>query len=86
MSFYNKAELEQFLKPDIVKQNYYDLLEDLWPHLLNIGMSFVVKRAENGEIVGTTINYDAHDEPHVEVNSRLSTIFEFLEFIEAPIV
>lgn len=47
-------------------------------------MSFIVKD-ETNRSVGVAINFDANDEPQVIVPLKLSPIFEFLEFLEAPV-
>ncbi|KAL5282405.1 hypothetical protein ACFFRR_005517 [Megaselia abdita] len=37
------------------------------------------------EIIGTSLNFDARDEPEVEIKSKLSVIFDFLEHVEGHI-
>lgn len=39
----------------------------------------------NGETIGVALNFDAHDEPAVEITSKLVVVFDFLEHIEGPI-
>lgn len=46
--------------------------------------SFVVKN-ETGLAVACALTFDVHDEPPVEISSKLSIVFDFLEFIEGPI-
>lgn len=38
-----------------------------------------------GKIIGTALNFDARDEPEVNVTSKLIIVFDFLEFVEGPI-
>lgn len=83
-SFYQKADLEQWIVSEISEADYSELLNALWEPLLEKNLSFVVKN-ESGKIVGVALNFDARDEPEVEIKSRLTVIFEFLESIEGPI-
>ncbi|XP_059218754.1 beta-alanyl-bioamine nonribosomal peptide synthetase ebony isoform X1 [Stomoxys calcitrans] len=84
-SFYGKADLEQWLKPDILRTDYSDLLSDIWNDLVEKDLSFVVKDKNTNRIIGTALNFDARNEPEVEVKSKLIIVFEFLEFVEGPI-
>lgn len=83
-SFYEKADLEQWLKPDIHREDYKDLTDKLWEPLVQKNLSFIVKDTQ-GEPVGVALNFDAHDEPVVEITSKLVIVFDFLEFLEGPI-
>lgn len=83
-SFYEKADIEQFIKDDILRTDYADILEAIWEVLVDKDLSFVIKDA-SGRSVGVALNFDARDEPEVQVNSKLIVIFEFLEFLEGPI-
>ncbi|XP_058061317.1 beta-alanyl-bioamine nonribosomal peptide synthetase ebony [Anopheles bellator] len=83
-SFFEKADLEQWLKPQIFETDYRDILEDIWPVLIEKGLSFIVKD-HTGRSVGVSLNFDARDEPEVTVTSKLLIVFEFLEFVEGPI-
>ncbi|KAL5282404.1 hypothetical protein ACFFRR_005516 [Megaselia abdita] len=84
-SFYGKAELEMLLKPDIHRQDYCDVIDDIWEVLVDKGLSFLVKDMNSQEIIGTSLNFDARDEPEVEIKSKLSVIFDFLEHVEGHI-
>lgn len=42
-SFYEKAELEQFLKHEIKPDDYAQCIDCLWPALLNANLSIVLK-------------------------------------------
>lgn len=55
----------------------------LWDTLKTQNISFVVKTGN--KILGVALNTDARDEPEIEINSKLTIILEFLEFIEGPI-
>jgi hypothetical protein len=83
-SFYEKADLEQWLKPDIHRSDYKDLTDRLWEPLIQKDLSFIVK-AERGEPAGIALNFDANDEPPVEIASKLAIVFDFLEYLEGPI-
>nr|CAH7759240.1 unnamed protein product [Callosobruchus chinensis] len=83
-SFYHKADLEQWILSDISESDYKELVDALWEPLVEKNLSFIVK-SETGKIVGVALNFDARDEPEVEIKSRLTVIFEFLEAIEAPV-
>ncbi|KAL1137996.1 hypothetical protein AAG570_009691, partial [Ranatra chinensis] len=83
-SFYEKADLERWIEPPILKEDYTDLLDKLWEPLVEKNLSFVVK-SEVDEVVGVTMNFDAHDEPEVNISSRLLIVFNFLEYLEGPI-
>nr|BDT05249.1 ebony protein [Gryllus bimaculatus] len=83
-SFYEKADLEQWLMPDIQRSDYVELLDKLWIPLVEKELSFAVK-SENGDIVGVAFNFDAYDEPPVEIDSKLNIIFDFLEYLEGPV-
>lgn len=83
-SFYEKADLENWLKPNILYTDYGDLFESIFEALIEKGLSFIVTDA-SGRMVGVSLNLDAHDEPQVEITSQLVKVFEFLEFVEGPI-
>lgn len=83
-SFYQKADLEQWIISYISESDYKELVDALWEPLLEKNLSFIVK-SETGKIVGVALNFDAHDEPEVEIKSKLTVIFEFLESIEGPV-
>ncbi|XP_015606701.1 uncharacterized protein LOC107273239 [Cephus cinctus] len=83
-SFYSKADLEYWLMPDISREDYSDLMIKMWEPLVEKGFSFVIKSLE-GEAIGVALNFDARDEPEVMINSKLTIIFEFLEYLEGPI-
>ncbi|XP_053946246.1 beta-alanyl-bioamine nonribosomal peptide synthetase ebony [Anastrepha ludens] len=84
-SFYGKADLEQWLKPDIFPNDYSDLINDMWDVLVEKNLSLVVRDRRTNRIIGTALNFDARAEPEVEVKSNLIIVFEFLEFVEGPI-
>lgn len=83
-SFYQKADLEQWIVSYISEADYTELMDALWKPLLEKGLSFVAK-TEDGKVVGVALNFDARDEPEVQITSKLEVIFEFLEFIEGPV-
>ncbi|XP_049778766.1 zwittermicin A synthase ZmaJ isoform X1 [Schistocerca cancellata] len=83
-SFYEKADLEQWLVPRIPRSDYENLVDALWQPLVEKNFSFIVEN-ENGEPVGVAFNFDAHDEPPVEIHSDLLIVFDFLEYLEGPL-
>lgn len=83
-SFYEKADLEQWIKQDISIDDYDKLIHKAWDALIEKDLSFVVCD-KNGELIAVALNFDAHDEPEIEIHSRIAVILEFLEFIEAPV-
>lgn len=84
-SFYEKADLEMWLKPAIIKEHYSEMIEGGWQDLLQKDLSFVVRRESDGLLLGVSLNFDARDEPAPELKNELVTIFEFLEFLEEPV-
>ncbi|XP_017781120.1 PREDICTED: uncharacterized protein LOC108565946 [Nicrophorus vespilloides] len=84
-SFYQKGDLEQWLKPDIYEFEYLELMGKFWAPLVEKDLSFVVISTKTGNVIGVSLNFDALDEPKVEITSKLVVIFEFLETIEGPI-
>lgn len=83
-SFFEKADIEQFIKNDILRTDYADILEAIWEVLVEKDLSFIIKDADDRS-VGVALNFDARDEPEVQVHSKLIVVFEFLEFLEGPI-
>ena len=84
-SFYEKADLEQWLKPDIHREDYRELTDKLWEPLVEKNLSFLVTDKLTNAPVGVALNFDAHDEPEVNIASKLEIVFEFLEHLEGPI-
>lgn len=84
-SFYNKADLDKFL-PNLKMEHYLEILGDMWSAAIKNGLSFMVKN-DKGELVGVALNFDAVDEPEIKApNNPLVATFDFLEFIEKPVV
>ena len=84
-SFITKADLERWLLPEIRKDDYFKLMQQLWKPLIEKNFSFVVKSAKNNAILSVALNFDARDEPEVQIDSKLYIVFDFLEFLEQPI-
>lgn len=84
-SFYSKADLEQWLIDEISREDYRKLMEKLWEPLVEKDLSFVLKSSQDDRVVGVSLNFDLWDEPEVELDSKLTTVFEFLEYLEKPI-
>ncbi|GJQ71326.1 hypothetical protein Trydic_g11060 [Trypoxylus dichotomus] len=83
-SFYEKADLEQWLMPDVFEEDYDEIIDAIWKPLVEKRLSFIAKD-KNGNIHGVALNFDARDEPEVEIRSKLNIVFEFLESIEGPV-
>ncbi|KAF5303145.1 hypothetical protein FQR65_LT08308 [Abscondita terminalis] len=83
-SFYQKADLEQWIITEISESDYEVILETIWEDLKEKQLSFIVK-TDNGKSVGVSLSFDARDEPEVVLNSRLMVVFEMLENVEGPI-
>ncbi|XP_017788181.1 PREDICTED: tyrocidine synthase 3 [Habropoda laboriosa] len=84
-SFYSKADLEQWLMPDIAKEDYRIMMEILWEPLVEKNLSFAVKSSRDNRTIGVGLNFDLWDEPELILDSKLTIVFEFLEYLEAPI-
>ncbi|XP_077271508.1 beta-alanyl-bioamine nonribosomal peptide synthetase ebony-like [Temnothorax americanus] len=84
-SFYSKADLEQWLMPEITRTDYRELVEAMWAPLVEKNFSFVMKSAQSGKTIGVTLNFDLWDEPEVILKSKLMIVFDFLEYLEGPI-
>nr|NP_001298393.1 tyrocidine synthase 3 [Papilio polytes]BAJ07596.1 Ebony [Papilio polytes] len=83
-SFYEKAELEQFLKHEIATEDYAHCIRACWDALLQARLS-VVLEDHSGTPVAVALNFDARDEPEIELNGGLAKIMTFLEFIESSV-
>ncbi|XP_054273194.1 beta-alanyl-bioamine nonribosomal peptide synthetase ebony [Macrosteles quadrilineatus] len=84
-SFYSKGDLEQCIQPRIPRQDYHELLDKIWEPLIAAELSFVLLSRATGQIVSVALSFDAHDEPPVQLSGGLTAVFDFLEFVEAPI-
>lgn len=60
-------------------------LQDIWNDLVEKDLSFVVYDRNTNRVIGTALNFDARNEPEVDVKSKLIIVFEFLEYVEGPI-
>lgn len=83
-SFLQKADLEHWLMPGVSPSDYSELMDQIWEPLVEKKLSCVVKD-EAGAAVACALTFDAHDEPPVQITSKLNIVFDFLEFIEGPI-
>ncbi|XP_013185041.1 beta-alanyl-bioamine nonribosomal peptide synthetase ebony [Amyelois transitella] len=83
-SFYEKAELEQFLKHEIEPVDYAACIDLCWPALLLARLSVVLTDG-TGSPVAVALNFDARDEPEIELTGGLAKIMAFLEFVEGSV-
>lgn len=74
-----------WLKPELIMDHYFELLNGIWPHLLTQNLSFVVC-LKNGEVMATAFNFDVNDCPELELkpDNKLNTVFEILDYVEIP--
>ncbi|XP_029169302.1 uncharacterized protein LOC114939219 [Nylanderia fulva] len=84
-SFYTKADLEQWLIPNLKRTDYRELMEKVWDFLVKKDLSFVIKSRHSDKTIGVNINFDLWDEPDLMLSSNLMIIFDFLEYLEGPI-
>ncbi|KAL0811268.1 hypothetical protein ABMA28_009686 [Loxostege sticticalis] len=83
-SFYEKAELEEFLRHEIETQDYAHCVHACWPALLRARLSVVLKDS-TGTPVAVALNFDARDEPEIELSGGLAKIMAFLEYVESSV-
>ncbi|XP_034837374.1 beta-alanyl-bioamine nonribosomal peptide synthetase ebony [Maniola hyperantus] len=83
-SFYEKAELEQFLKHEIAVRDYAHCIDECWEPLLAADLSVVLEDS-SGAPVAVALNFDARDEPEIELTGGLAKIMTFLEYIEGSV-
>lgn len=82
-SFLHKGDLDKYL--DLKVENYLQILDGMWEAAINRSLSFMAKY-ENGDLLGVSLNFDLTDELEVRRDNPLRTIFEFLDFIEKPLM
>ncbi|CAK1541178.1 unnamed protein product [Leptosia nina] len=83
-SFYEKAELEQFLRHEINTRDYAHCISACWKPLLEAGLSVVLEDG-SGSPVAVALNFDARDEPDIELAGGLAKIMTFLEYVESSV-
>ncbi|CAH0721044.1 unnamed protein product, partial [Brenthis ino] len=83
-SFYEKAELEQFVRHEIAPRDYAQCVGAFWRALLAAGLS-VVLETSSGTPVAVALNFDARDEPDIELGGGLAKIMTFLEYVEGSV-
>lgn len=83
-SFSEKADLEQWIVPPILPENYHEMMDKMWPHLLEARLSFVVK-SEDNKCLGVSLSFDAHKEPEIVLTSKFQIVFDFLEKMEQSV-
>ncbi|XP_047512420.1 mycosubtilin synthase subunit C [Pieris napi] len=83
-SFYEKAELEQFLLHEINTRDYAHCVSACWEPLLEAGLSVVLEDS-SGSPVAVALNFDARAEPDIELVGGLAKIMTFLEYVESSV-
>ncbi|XP_059470894.1 beta-alanyl-bioamine nonribosomal peptide synthetase ebony [Neocloeon triangulifer] len=83
-SFYQKADIEKWLRPQLQRSDYEMLIQAIWKPVVEKNLSFLVKD-KDGRDVGAALNFDVYDEPDVDIDSRLMIVFEFLESVEVQV-
>ncbi|XP_050357431.1 plipastatin synthase subunit B [Nymphalis io] len=83
-SFYEKAELEQFVRHEISRGDYALCVGACWAPLLAAGLSLVLED-ESSKPVAVALNFDARDEPDIELGGGLAKIMTFLEYVEGSV-
>ncbi|XP_045506438.1 tyrocidine synthase 3 [Colias croceus] len=83
-SFYEKAELEQFLRHEIDTRDYAHCISACWQPLLQAGLSVVLEDHTSNPIA-VALNFDALDEPDITLSGGLAKIMTFLEAVESSV-
>ncbi|CAB0011418.1 unnamed protein product [Nesidiocoris tenuis] len=85
-SFYEKADIEKTMDPPVHRQEYIDLLECIWPYLVDHGVSIVVRDSKTQEVVGVSLLMNADKEPtELDLTGQLMYTMDFLDYLEMPI-
>lgn len=84
--FYHKADLDCFLN-DLKIEHYLEAFESIWDDAVKNGLSFMAMTSD-GDLLGVSLNFDVEDEPEPQIEScnPLGVVFEFLEFVEMPVL
>lgn len=84
--FFHKSDMDKFLT-GLKIEHYKEIINKMWDKLVELGCSFKVKD-DQGNIIGVSLAFDLMDEPEVgELEGNvLITIFEFLDFVERPLM
>lgn len=83
-SFYEKAELEQFVRHEIEPRDYAVCIDACWEPLLVADLS-VVLEDPSGSPIAVALNFDARDEPDIVLGGGLAKIMTFLEYVEGSV-
>ncbi|CAH1394597.1 unnamed protein product [Nezara viridula] len=84
-SYYNKSCIEMGMEPPVEKHEYIQLLDAVWPKLINNPLSFVIKDINTDEVVGCKILMDIIDDQPVRLKSNYDYVIELLESLEEPL-
>lgn len=84
-SFFEKGDLEQWLKPQIFLNDYGQIIEDIWDFRIEKGLSFMVKDSSD-RCVGVAFNFDANDNIKINICSRLLPVYKLLDYLEESIM
>lgn len=87
-SFYEKSELEQYLRPNtITVADYNELLEQLYETFLSHNISFVVTDTA-GEMIGVSFNSDLDVDLKIEMKetNQLTKVLELVDYVESETI
>lgn len=83
-SFLHKADIDKFI-PGLKLEHYVEVFDSMWDVAIRNELGFMVKTAE-GDLVGVALNFDVLDEPPITITNPLAAAFDFLEFVEHPVM
>ena len=84
-SFYNKRDMDQWLKPNIHLMEYEQGVHNMWEHIVEKNLSFIITNNETNVPLGVTINYDAYVVPELNTPNKLMILEEFEKYVQQPV-
>lgn len=85
-TFYEKLDLIAYISVPTNRNDFKELIEQIWEYLLEMDLSVVVKDGD-GDVVAISLNNDGQDPPNITAdNWSLCSIFDFLDSFETPIL
>lgn len=82
--FLKKSDIDHLL-PNLTLLHYTEILNSIWDVLVQQGLSFKVKN-EKEDLLGVSLNFDASQQPKFKTSNPWTTILDFWETIEKPLV